>query len=406
MSFCALLIGTETLTAQCGEAILARGHRIEAVVTDAPDLRRWAETHGLQVLPPGPGLADRLPQADWIFSIANLRLLPAAVLARARAGAVNFHDGPLPAHAGLNAPVWALLAGEAEHGVTWHLIEGGVDEGRVLEERRFPIAPGDTALTLNTRCFEAGLESFPAVLDQIETGIRPRPQAEGPRQLHRRDDRPAAFGRIDFTLPAEQVLRLVRALDHGRYWNPLTTAKIAASAGVLNVGSAEPAPGAGAPGTVLSADDAGLVVACGTGAVRLNRLSCQIKGGAIRPSTLTDAVLPLLSADEAALLTAALTEAAPRDPALRRALRALDPLPLEARPAGAAPDWHRLPLSASLPQLALALLRATGAEAGDVALAARALPGYLAHWAPQQGFAEEGRIVEQHRGRAGLDVVR
>ena len=84
------------------------------------------------------------------------------VLALAR-GAVNFHDGPLPRYAGLNAPVWAILNGERQHGISWHLIEGGVDEGDVLESRSFDIAPQDTALTLNTRCFEAAMESFPSV---------------------------------------------------------------------------------------------------------------------------------------------------------------------------------------------------------------------------------------------------
>ena len=52
----------------------------------------------------------------------------AASLELARQGAVNFHDGPLPAYAGLNAPVWAILNREATHGITWHLIEGGIEE--------------------------------------------------------------------------------------------------------------------------------------------------------------------------------------------------------------------------------------------------------------------------------------
>ncbi|MBP9181616.1 MAG: LLM class flavin-dependent oxidoreductase [Fuscovulum sp.] len=376
-----LLIGNETLTTQCGDVLRSRGHTIAAVVTQAPEVARWADAQGLAVEPYGADLADRLPKADWLLSVANLTVLAPAVLARASRGAVNFHDGPLPAHAGLNAPVWAILAAEAQHGITWHLIEGGVDEGRILEDRRFPIAADDTALTLNTRCFEAGMESFPAVLSQLETTPRPRPQAPGPRALHRRQDRPAAFGRIDFARPADEVCRLVRALDHGRYWNPLTTAKIATAAGVLNVGTADPVGGTGAPGTVLSATPEGLVVACGSGAVRLNRLTCQIKGGPVCPSTVADAVLPALAPDEATRLTAELTEEAPRDGALRAALAGLAPLPLAAKPAGQ-PDWHSLPLSGSLPALALAALRALGADQGDVARAACGLPGYLAAWQP------------------------
>ncbi|MCU0803098.1 MAG: hypothetical protein MUD11_15285, partial [Rhodobacteraceae bacterium] len=137
MTLTAILIGNETLTVQCGQMWLDRGHRLAFVATHSEDVRVWAKGAGLAV----GGLAD-VPGAsvDWLLSVANLTVIPDAVLARAKA-AVNFHDGPLPRHAGLNAPVWAILQGEAQHGVTWHRIEGGVDEGRVLVQRMFDIAP-------------------------------------------------------------------------------------------------------------------------------------------------------------------------------------------------------------------------------------------------------------------------
>ncbi|WP_395540652.1 MupA/Atu3671 family FMN-dependent luciferase-like monooxygenase [Neotabrizicola sp. sgz301269] len=389
MRFTAILIGNETLTAQCGEMALARGHDIAAVVTESAELRRWAEGRGLALVAPGRDLASRLPDADWVLSIANLTVLPLAVLAKGAKGAVNFHDGPLPDHAGLNAPVWALLAGEAQHGVTWHLIEGGVDAGRVLEERRFPIAAGETALTLNTRCFEAGLDSFPAVLSQLETGVRPRAQAAGAGRMHRRSDRPAAMGRIDFAQPAEAVVRLVRALDHGRYWNPLTTAKIDTGSRVVNVGSAEMAEGSGAPGMVLSAGDDGLVVACATGAVRLNRLTCQVKGGAVRPSEIGESPLPLLAAEEAARLTAALADIASQEGRVRAALAGLAPAVIsDAAAATGAARWETVQVSGAVPVLALAALQALGLGVADLARGAPGMPGYLSAWQPARLVAE------------------
>lgn len=93
-----------------------------------------------------------------MLSIANLRVLPDALLAVGRSGAINFHDGPLPRYAGLHATTWALLAHERTHGVTWHLVEGGIDEGRVLVQREVPIAEDETALTLNAKCYAAGIE--------------------------------------------------------------------------------------------------------------------------------------------------------------------------------------------------------------------------------------------------------
>ncbi|MGO4841921.1 formyltransferase family protein, partial [Rhizobiaceae sp. 2RAB30] len=88
---------------------------------------------------------------DWLFSAANLRMIPDAVWRKARSGAANFHDGPLPRYAGLNAPAWAILEGETSHGVTWHALASGVDEGGIYVKQSFDIAPDETALMLNTK---------------------------------------------------------------------------------------------------------------------------------------------------------------------------------------------------------------------------------------------------------------
>src|SRR5690606_26849399 len=168
--FSAILVGNESLLRHAAETLLARGHRIHAVVTRNPDLRDWAQGAGLAVEDQDAPMAPDAPPADWLFSVANLSILRPGMLARGRQGAINFHDGPLPKLAGLNAPVWAIIGGEAQHGVTWHMIEGGVDEGDILTQRLFGIRPDDTALTLNARCFARGAESFAEVVDQLETG--------------------------------------------------------------------------------------------------------------------------------------------------------------------------------------------------------------------------------------------
>ena len=86
-----------------------------------------------------------------------------AVLAQAKRGAINFHDGPLPRHAGLNAPVWAILEQEKQHGVTWHLIEGGIDEGDIaLQGIRIPSTSLNQSLTLQ-RQIEKAATSLPEV---------------------------------------------------------------------------------------------------------------------------------------------------------------------------------------------------------------------------------------------------
>ncbi|MET4101285.1 natural product biosynthesis luciferase-like monooxygenase protein [Roseovarius sp. MBR-78] len=278
----AILIGNDSLARHCGAAWRARGHGLAAVVTRHEEMIAWARAEGLRVEAPGAGLAGRLGDlgCDWILSVANLDLLPEDVLARATRGAVNFHDGPLPRHAGLNAPVWAILAGEAQHGITWHLIEGGVDEGRIITQRLIDIAPDETALSLNAKCFAAGLDSFTTVIDALERGL-PELHAQDltQRSYHARDDRPEAAW-LDLTRPAADLARVVRALDHGGYANPLCVARIRVGGHVLLTGKAAPVPGAGAPGTVLENDGTTLTVATGDGALRLSAIT-DPEGGAV-----------------------------------------------------------------------------------------------------------------------------
>ncbi|MBA4266190.1 MAG: peptide synthetase, partial [Comamonadaceae bacterium] len=211
-SFSCVVMGNESLLIQCAERLLQGGDRINAVVTRNADIRSWAVHHGLRVEAPGEGLAERLAGVDfdWLFSIANLSVIPQAVLDQARKGAINFHDGPLPRHAGLNAPVWAILQQEKQHGVTWHLIEGGIDEGDIVKQKLFDMAPHETALTLNTLCYEAAMESFAELLADLRgPGLQRRPQDLSQRSYHARLDRPVAAARLDFVQPVEALVALV-----------------------------------------------------------------------------------------------------------------------------------------------------------------------------------------------------
>ena len=126
-----VVLGEQSLLIQCAELLLERGFRILTVVTADPRITAWCAQQQLTVTGALEELPDTLGQAefDYLFSITNLRMLSRDLLRRARKMAINFHDGPLPRYAGLNAPVWALMAGETEHGVSWHVIEEGAEGG-------------------------------------------------------------------------------------------------------------------------------------------------------------------------------------------------------------------------------------------------------------------------------------
>lgn len=376
----ALIIGNESLTIQCAQALLSRGHSIAALVTRNADVRAWAQGQGLRVVPQGADLAGRLAglHVDWLLSIANLNVIPAPVLALADQ-AVNFHDGPLPRYAGLNAPVWAILNNESQHGITWHRMVAGVDEGAILAQTLFDIAPNDTALTLNTKCFEAAINSFPSVLDALESNATGIAQDLTQRIEYRRADRPAAAARLTFTQSADQVAALVRGLDHGTYANPLAIPKIDVAGRILLVTKAEALPaGSGAAGTVTEASEAGLIVTCATGAVHLSGLT-DLNGAAVCPKSLGGT--HLASPEDGETITKAIAAAAPNEGAMRRALAALTPLDLPQRSA-TAPDWQSLPHAASPFANALGVARALGQGAVDLAVQSLQQSPYLSGWSP------------------------
>ncbi len=394
MQFSTIVIGDQSLTIECATQLLARGHRLSGVVSDAPRVVQWAQTQGVEVIAPGAGLVERISglSVDWLFNIAGLRVLPEAVLAVARLGAVNFHDGPLPRYAGLNAPVWALLGGEVTHGVTWHHITAGVDMGNVLTHTEFAIAPDDTALTLNTKCFAAGLDSFAQLLDLIAEGaVEGQPQDLSQRNLCARDDRPALAGHLDFTRPATELERMVRALDHGPYWNPLTTSKIWLGRQVACVGAAQLVSGLGQPGQVLSVTSDGLTVACGAGALYLSGLICQ-QGWPIDPASLVvgGEVLPAPDAS----LTTAMKHVVTGDAAWAKVVREMAPAAMPVTSVTAARRRVTVPFTVGskadqIAAFGAALASHLGARRFDLAYrdasvtaAHNAAPEHIASWVP------------------------
>jgi natural product biosynthesis luciferase-like monooxygenase protein len=277
-----VLIGGESLLIHCAEILLREGHRVAAVVSSEPAIADWAVSHGIHTVPFDASLEAALRAAlenepfDYLFSIANLRVIPADVLALPLRGAINFHDGPLPRYAGLHATSWALLHGERHHGVTWHAIAGGIDEGDILAQELFEIEQDERALTLNAKCYEAGIHTFEPLVRQLADGtVQPRPQALDQRTYFGAFKRPAALGSIDWRRPAAEIDALVRALDFGGYANPLALphASINGRPFLVTALVTLDERSGKEPGTIVGSDDQGIRVATGTDDVRVTRVA-------------------------------------------------------------------------------------------------------------------------------------
>jgi len=402
----AVLIGEETLLVGCGERLLERGHDIRAVVSRAPRVRDWAEGKGLQLLDTPDALHGLAAHGgfDWLLSIANLAMLANDVLALPEKGAINFHDGPLPGYAGLNTPVWALLAGEARHGITWHVMEAGADRGDVLVTRDIVLDAGETAHSLNTKCYAAGLEAFADLLEQMERGTLQRhPQDFAQRRYFAAHQRPAAAGYLDLSRTAEEVARKVRALDFAGYANPLCLPALFTGRDTVLVRKAETVDGGrpvGAqPGEVLEVSADSLRIATAAGAVELSDVVDQ-SGRSTDPRGLLAAgdVLAVIDDDTARHLRDEAERLARHEPFWRARLAQAAPIDVPlAAPVAAQAEWTSRQVD--LPEgcdrasaiTVLAAWAAQGAhrDGGDIALApderaapADGAPRLAAPWVP------------------------
>jgi methionyl-tRNA formyltransferase len=146
------------------------------LITSASRVAAWARARELPSLELGSDYGLELARLpfDHLFAITHLALLPERILRLPARGAVNFHDGPLPRYAGLNAPAWALIHGEARHGVSWHVMTPELDGGPLLKERSFELAADETSFSLNTKCFAAGLDSFTELVAELSAGTSAR----------------------------------------------------------------------------------------------------------------------------------------------------------------------------------------------------------------------------------------
>lgn len=320
------------------------GGRILGVITADAQISAWAAAQGIAHLGPPdvPELGDI--HFDYLFSVANLTVLPEALITKAARGAINFHDGPLPERAGLNVPVWAIMEGAVTHAVTWHEMAAAVDAGRALKMRSFDIRDTDTAFSLNASCYEAGLDSFRELITDLQAGRETPAALTGTRGWYARAKRPDALATLDFSQSMAELDRLVRALDFGIYANPLATPKLWTGQALLAIARLDMVPDAsGLTGQVLAVDATGLTVAVADGAVRLSGLTDMAGQAADMADLRAGQMLPAAPPTD----TLAIGGAEPHwEQALLGATPAMPPYPMDHGPDNRAAHSALIPAAA------------------------------------------------------------
>jgi methionyl-tRNA formyltransferase len=245
-------------------------------------VKRLALEHGLEVFQPdslsGTAARERIAavRADFLVVAAYGLILPEAVLALARLGALNIHASLLPRWRGAAPIQRAILAGDVETGITIMRMDAGLDTGPMLRQSRIPIAPDDDAGSLHDKLAAEGARLIVAVLADFAAGRGPEavPQpAEGATYARKIAKQEQA---IDWRADAAEVARRVRALS------PAPGATARRRGEILKIWRAQEHDARGAPGEVVAVDADGILVACGARAVRLTAL--QRAGGRRLPA--------------------------------------------------------------------------------------------------------------------------
>ncbi len=272
-----MIIGSGSLPIRCAEIILEKGHSVRAMISSDPVIAEWARKTGISYFDSveacGAGLTESV---DHLFSINNEHILTQDVLRLATNYAINYHDSLLPKYAGTHATSWALLNGEVEHGITWHVIANKVDAGDILQQRIVEIAADETALSLNTKCFEAAIAAFAELVDEVagET-VEPIQQNPDNRSFYPRYKRPSLGGLITWERSAEDISRSIRAFDFGRHPNPLGTAKLLIGDEFFVVREVEipDSVSSAGPGTVVHIGHEALQIATADKDIRITSIS-------------------------------------------------------------------------------------------------------------------------------------
>ncbi|MFN3593296.1 MAG: methionyl-tRNA formyltransferase [Thiobacillaceae bacterium] len=209
-------------------------------------------------------------RAEVMVVAAYGLILPPAVLQLPRLGCINIHASLLPRWRGAAPIQRAILAGDAETGITLMQMDAGLDTGPILSMARLPIAADETAGSLHDKLAALGAQEIVRLLPRLAAGeVEAQPQDDAQAVYAPKIGKDEA--RIDWHQPASVIDRVVRA------FNPVPGAWTEWRGQVLKIWRARPAAGSGTPGTVLSAAADDLRVACGEGA--LSVLELQKAGG-------------------------------------------------------------------------------------------------------------------------------
>lgn len=282
--------GTPEFGLPCLEALFHSTHQIKAIYTQpdrpagrgrklqASAVKKWALTKELPVYQP---LNFKSPEAiaelaalkpDLMVVIAYGLILPKAVLDIPRLGCINVHASLLPRWRGASPIQHAILYGDSVSGVTIMHMDVGLDTGAMLSKVECPIMPTDTAGSLHDKLAQISAQPLLATIDALAANkahseTQNNELATYAGKINKED------ARINWQDDALDIDRKVRA------FNPWPIAYTLLEEEILRIHQAQPMDFESdkTPGTVLSIDRKGMLVATGSKVLLVEKI--QFPGG-------------------------------------------------------------------------------------------------------------------------------
>ncbi len=288
-----IFAGTPQFAADALAALVER-HHIVAVLTqpDRPSgrgmhltpgpVKQIAMQHGLPVLQPATLKNEEIQQsiarldADVMVVAAYGLILPKAVLRLPRLGCLNIHASLLPRWRGAAPIQRAILAGDAETGITIMQMDEGLDTGDMLLKKACLIEASDTSQSLHDKLAELGAQAIAEALWELERGNL-HPEQQNGEQATYAAKLTKVEAKLDWNEDATQLERAVRG------YFPFPTAYALFGETPIKILRARLGSGKKtAAGTIIEVDKERIHVACGKGVLELEML--QKPGGKALPA--------------------------------------------------------------------------------------------------------------------------
>ncbi|WP_047515168.1 methionyl-tRNA formyltransferase [Methylophilus sp. Q8] len=279
--------GTPEFAVPALQGLMDAGHDVVMVLTQpdrpagrgmqlkASPVKQLALQHGLRVFQP-ESLKPADVQAEVAAVNANVMIvaaygliIPTAVLNIPQRGCYNIHGSLLPRWRGA-APIHrAILAGDAETGVTIMEVVPKLDAGNMISKWAVAITEADTTQSLHDAISREGARLMVEAMHTLQSTGELASEVQDESLVTYAHKLEKSESAIDWNQPAQQLSRQVRA------FNPFPVATAKFNEQVCKLWFAQMAAGSGQPGVVLETQP--LRVACGDGALEIHEL--QMPGG-------------------------------------------------------------------------------------------------------------------------------